>query len=111
MKQVQNLCYLLMMLLPGTDLRKVYRQYGRTRSIRVHHDKGLDGCLFCLNCYRCKGNEDFIRSDVPGLKVISAHIEMLDHFPVDTNRHQTFARVQREIAVTATVVVVVVVIG
>lgn len=48
---------------------------------------------------------------MPGLKVISAHIKVLDHFPVYSNGYQAFARVQREIVETATVIVVMVVIG
>ena len=71
--------------------------------------EGLDGCLFCLNCYRCKGNEDFVRSDVPGLKVVPAHIEVLDHFPIYTNGYKAFALVQWEIVVTATIVIIVIV--
>lgn len=56
-------------------------------------------------------NKDFVRSDAPGLKIVSAHAEVLDHFPVYMNRYQAFALVQWEIVETATVVVVVAVIG
>lgn len=48
---------------------------------------------------------------MPGLKVVSAHVEVFDHFPIHTNRYEALARVQWEIVVTATIVVVVVVIG
>ena len=48
---------------------------------------------------------------MPGLEVVSAHIEVLDHFPVHTDRYEALTFVKREIVVTATVVVVVVVIS
>ena len=71
----------------------------------------FDGSNFCFKRHRCKGYQDFIRSDMPGLEIISAHIEVLDHFPVHENRYETFSVKKREIVVTATVVVVVVVIS
>lgn len=73
--------------------------------------ESLDGSSFGFNCHRRKGYQDFIRSDMPGLKIVSAHIEVFDHFPVHENRYKTFSVKKREIIVTATVVVVVVVIG
>ena len=47
---------------------------------------------------------------MPGLKVVSAHIEVLDHFPVYTNWYEAFSLMKGKIVVTAAVIVVVVVI-
>ena len=48
---------------------------------------------------------------MPGLKVVLAHIEVFHHFPVYADWYEAFSRLKWEIVVTATVVVVVVVVG
>lgn len=48
---------------------------------------------------------------MPGLKVVLAHIEVFHHFPVHADWYEAFSRLKWEIVVTATVVVVVVVVG
>ena len=59
----------------------------------------------------CPCYQNLIRSDMPGLKVVLAHIEVFHHFPVHTDWYEAFSQMKWEIVVTATVVVVVVVIG
>lgn len=54
---------------------------------------------------------NLVRSDMPGLKIVLAHIEVFHHFPVYTDWYEAFSRIKWEIVVTATVVVVVVVVG
>ena len=55
--------------------------------------------------------QNLVRSDMPGLKVVLAHIKVLHHFPVHTDWYEAFFRLKWEIVVTATVVVVVVGVG
>jgi hypothetical protein len=71
--------------------------------------EALDGSRLLHNCYGSKCYQNFVRSDMPGFKIISAHIEVLYHLPIDTNWYETFSLMRWEIVVTATIVVVVVV--
>lgn len=48
---------------------------------------------------------------MPGLKVVLAHIEVFHHFPVHADWYEAFSRIKWEVAVTATIVVVVIVVG
>ena len=66
---------------------------------------------FDTKSYVRKSNQYFVRSDMPGLKVVLEHIEVFHHFPVHADWYEAFSRLKWEIVVTATVVVVVVVVG
>jgi hypothetical protein len=73
--------------------------------------EALDGSRLVRNCYRSKCYQNFVGTNMPGLKVVLAHIEVFYHFPVYTDWYKAFSLMKREIVVTATVVVAVVVIG
>ena len=110
MMRARNLYYLLIRLLPETDPKCIVSVEG-CKIFSYIAIESLDGSSFGFNCHWRKGYQDFIRSDMPGLEVVSAHIEVLDHFPVHTDRYEALIFVKWEIVVTSTVVVVVVVIG
>ena len=46
---------------------------------------------------------------MPSFKIILAHIEVLDHFPVYADWYEAFSFMKRKVVVTATVIVVVVI--
>ena len=71
----------------------------------------LKGSRLVRNFNRSKCYQNLVRSDMPGLKIVLAHIEVFHHFPVYTDWYEAFSRIKWEIVVTATVVVVVVVVG